>query len=214
MNRPRIVIADDHRLVGDAFAKLIAEAFEVVGVVGDGRQLIRAVQAFSPNAVILDIGMPLMNGLDATEELKRLSPETKIVVLTMSEDPQIATEALRRGASAFLIKAGAGAELIKALHEVMRGQTYITPRIAQKMRDEWERNPLVEGEKKLTSRQREVLQLLAEGQSMKEVGATLQIATRTVAFHKYKIMGDFRLRSNAELVRFALKKRVLPSEAA
>jgi len=214
MNRPRVVIADDHKLVAEAFAKLIEGEFEVVAVVGDGRQLIRSVQALLPDVVILDVAMPLLNGLDAAEQLKRMSPETKIVMLTMNEDPQIAAEAIRRGASAFLIKSGAGAELIKAVREVMRGQSYITPRIARKMREEWERNPEATGERKLTSRQREVLQLLAEGQSMKEVGATLQITTRTVAFHKYKIMGDFRLRSNAELVRFAIKELVVPREVA
>src|SRR5271154_1807339 len=185
MNRPRVVIADDHKLVAEAFAKLIEGEFEVVAVVGDGRQLIRSVQALLPDVVILDVAMPLLNGLDAAEQLKRMSPETKIVMLTMNEDPQIAAEAIRRGASAFLIKSGAGAELIKAVREVMRGQSYITPRIARKMREEWERNPEATGERKLTSRQREVLQLLAEGQSMKEEGATLQITTRTVAFHKY-----------------------------
>jgi DNA-binding NarL/FixJ family response regulator len=211
MARPRILIADDHKLVAEAFGKFIENECTVVGFAFDGRQLVEMARELMPDVAVLDIAMPLLNGIDAAERLKQVSPKIKIVVLTMNEDPTLAAELLRRDASAFLLKTSGGAELLRAVRDVMKGLKYVTPKIARLMEDEWVRNPVPEREVKLTARQREVLQLLAEGQTMKEVAATLRIATRTVAFHKYKIMGDFRLRSNAELVRLAIRERMLPA---
>ena len=209
MNRPRILIADDHTLVAEAFQKLIESQFEVVGIVADGRRLLSAARATEPDLVILDLSMPLLNGLDAAEHLRQLLPAVKFLILTMNEDAQLAGEALRRGASGYLLKSGAGSEMLRAIREVLKGGTYVTPRIARALADEWVRDPSTKNSHKLTPRQREVLQLLAEGQSMKEVAATLQITTRTVAFHKYKIMGDFQLHSNADLVQLAIREHML-----
>jgi DNA-binding NarL/FixJ family response regulator len=209
MPRLRVVIADDHKLVAEAFGKLLQRDFDIVGVCGDGRELLQAAAELAPDVAILDLGMPILNGMDATAHLRRALPKLKVLVLTMNDDPLIAAEALRRGASAFLLKTSGLAELTKAIREAMRGMTYITPQVARKMEDEWIRNPSAERETKLTSRQREVLQLLAQGQTMKEVAANLRIATRTVAFHKYKIMEDFRIRSNADLVQLAIREHML-----
>ncbi len=213
MKRPRILIADDHRIVAEALTKLVENEYEVVGIAGDGRRLVLAVKEFWPEVVIMDIAMPLLNGLDAADQLRLISPKTRVVILTMNHDLEIAGEALRRGAAGFLLKTSAGTELICALREVLRGNIYVTPRIAKGMQEQWAQNPNTEYKKKLTPRQREVLQLLAEGQTMKEAAFNLNIATRTVAFHKYKIMDDFRLRSNAELVQLAIKERILPVPA-
>jgi DNA-binding NarL/FixJ family response regulator len=213
VKRPRILIADDHRIVAEALTKLVELEYEVVGIAGDGRRLVLAVKEFWPEVVIMDIAMPLLNGLDAADQLKLISPKTRVVILTMNQDLEIAGGALRRGAAGFLLKTSAGTELISALREVLRGNIYVTPRIAKGMQEQWAQNPNTEYKKKLTPRQREVLQLLAEGQTMKEAAFNLNIATRTVAFHKYKIMDDFRLRSNAELVQLAIKERILPVPA-
>jgi DNA-binding NarL/FixJ family response regulator len=213
VKRPRILIADDHRIVAEALTKLVENEYEVVGIAGDGRRLVLAVKEFWPEVVIMDIAMPLLNGLDAADQLRQISPKTRIVILTMNHDLEIAAEALRCGAAGFLLKTSAGTELISALREVLRGNIYVTPRIAKGMQERWAQNPNTEYKKKLTPRQREVLQLLAEGQTMKEAAFNLNIATRTVAFHKYKIMDDFRLRSNAELVQLAIKERILPVPA-
>jgi len=209
MGRPRILLADDHTLVVEGFRKLLEPEFEIVGVAPDGRALLATTLREKPDVIILDIGMPLVSGIDAGRELKRLVPRTKLIVLTMNEDPDIAREALRHWASAYLVKKSAGTELIRAVREVLKGKSYVTPRLAQRLMDEFVRDPRVGRTKELTPRQREVLHLLAEGRTMKETADLLHLTPRTVAFHKYKIMEEFGLKTNSDLVRFAIRERVV-----
>jgi DNA-binding NarL/FixJ family response regulator len=209
MDRPRILIADDHTLVADAFKKSIEPEYHVVKIVADGRSLLIAAKELTPDLVLLDLGMPLLNGLDAGLELKKLLPKTKLIVLTMNEDPDVASKALRQWASGYLLKKSAGVELKKAISEVLLGHSYVTPSIAQKLMDEFIRDPRPDRARELTQRQRQVLQLLAEGRSMKEAAAVLDIAVRTIAFHKYRIMEDFGLKTNADLVRFAIREHII-----
>lgn len=209
MARPRILLADDHTLVVEGFRKLLESQFEIVGTVSDGRTLLTVAQQLKPDVIILDIGMPLLSGMDAGRELKRLVPRTKLIVLTMNEDPDIAREALRHWASAYLIKKSSGSELIKAVREVLKGKSYVTSRIAQRLMDEFVRDPRIGHTKELTPRQREVLHLLAEGRTMKETADLLHLTPRTIAFHKYRIMEEFGLKTNSDLVRFAIRERVI-----
>jgi DNA-binding NarL/FixJ family response regulator len=208
--KPRVLLADDHTLVVAAFIKLLEPEFEVVASVSDGRTLLAVAPQVKPDVAVIDIGMPLLNGMDAGRELKALLPRTKLIVLTMSEDYELAAEALHKWASGYLLKKSAGSELVKAIREVLKGNSYVTPQVAQRMFDDFVRDPRRDRVKTLTHRQREVLQLLAEGRAMKEVADLLHIATRTVAFHKYRIMEEFGLKTNSDLVRFAIKERVLP----
>jgi DNA-binding NarL/FixJ family response regulator len=211
MQKPTILIADDHTMIVDAFRKLLEPNYEIVGTVGDGLALLETAPLLKPSVVIIDIGMPRLNGLAAGQRLKQIIPKTKIIYITMNEDGDLASEALRLGASAYLLKSSAGAELLKALHETLRGGTYVTPLIKQAMEESFIRSPAPKGPaKKLTPRQIEVLQLLAEGRLMKEVAAVLGLTPRTVAFHKYRIMETFGIHSNAELIRFAVKNHILP----
>jgi DNA-binding NarL/FixJ family response regulator len=209
MAKPQLLLADDHTLVVEAFTKLLEDEFEIVKVVADGISLLREAPALKPDVVILDLGMPLLNGMDAGKELKRILPSTKIVVLTMSEDYELAAEALQHWASAYLLKKSAARELVKAIHEVLAHRTYITPRMAQRVLDEFVRDPRLDHRKHLTNQQRKVLQLLAEGKSMKEAGAALNISARTVAFHKYHLMEEHGLKNNSDIVMFAIKERVV-----
>jgi DNA-binding NarL/FixJ family response regulator len=209
MAKPRILLADDHTLIVEAFKKLLEPEFDVVGMVPDGRKLLQVAPALKPDVVLVDIGMPMLNGFDAGRQLKKLLPNVKLIVLTVNEDYDLATEALREWASGYLLKSSAGSELIKAIGYVLRGKQYVTPRIAKRQSEEFVRDPRSNGTKNLTLRQREVLQLLVEGRSMKEAAAELQVATRTVAFHKYRIMEEHGLRTNSDLVRFAIKQHVL-----
>jgi DNA-binding NarL/FixJ family response regulator len=209
MGKPRLLLADDHTLILEAFTRLLEDEFEIAGVVTDGISLLKEAPALKPDVVVLDLGMPRLNGMDAGKELKRLLPSTKIVVLTMSEDFELATEALRRWASAYLLKKSAGHELTKAIHEVLKHRTYVTPQIAQCILEEFVRDPRPDHKNHLTNQQRRVLQLLAEGLNMKEAAAALNISTRTVAFHKYQIMHEHGLKNNADIVMFAIKERVV-----
>ena len=212
MGQPRILIADDHTLVAEAFKTLLEPEYHVVQLVADGRSLLEAAKELKPDLVLLDLGMPILNGMDAGRELKKLLPRTKLLIVTMNEDADVASKALRKWASGYLLKKSAGVELKKAVSEVLNGQTYVTPSIAQKLVDEALHEPRRERAKELTQRQCQVLQLLAEGHSMKEAAAILDIAVRTIAFHKYRIMGDFGLKTNADLVRFAIREHII-SEA-
>jgi DNA-binding NarL/FixJ family response regulator len=169
-----------------------------------------AASELKPDVVVLDIGMPLLNGLDAARQLKRTMPEVKIVVLTINEDPDLAADAIRAGASCYLLKNSAASELLTAIDEAMRGRSYITPLVAKGLVDALARGPGESAEPALSSpRQREVLQLLAEGRTMKEIGRILKITPRTVAFHKYGMMKQLGVRSTAELVKTALKLGVV-----
>lgn len=205
----RILIADDHALVATAFAKLLESDFQVVGQVADGRALLEQAAKLKPDVVILDLGMPLLNGFDAGERLKQALPNAKIIVLTVSEDSDLAAEALHRWASGFLLKKSAAAELTKAVREVLKGNSYVTPFMTNKLVDKFVRDPRADQIKALTPRQREVLQLLAEGRTMKEVADVLKVTPRTVAFHKYRIMEEFGLKTNSELVLLAIKEHII-----
>ena len=210
MPRPRVMLADDHTILVEAFRKLLEPHYDVVGAVADGRSLLDIAPQLNPEVVILDIGMPLMNGLEAGLRLKEQMPNIKLVILTMNDDPDLAVEAMRCGASAYLLKNSAAEELLRAIQFALKGKTYITPLIAKGMQDSFIRNPEAKGQaKSLTPRQREVVQLLAEGKSMKEAASILKIKERTVAFHKYRAMEELNLTSSAELVQFAIKSKIL-----
>jgi DNA-binding NarL/FixJ family response regulator len=210
MKRPRVVLADDHRLLREAFAQLLEPACEVVGAVADGRALLAASKELRPDVVIVDVAMPLLNGLDAARQLKRLMPAVKIVFLTVSEDPDLAAEAFRVGASGFLLKNSAASELVQAIQEALQGRSYVTPQATQGLVGTFINAP-EDGKRpgELSPRQREVLQLLAEGHSMKEIGRILKITPRTVAFHKYTMMEELGIKSSAELVHFAVKQHLV-----
>ncbi len=209
MTRPRVLLADDHRLLREAFARLLEPDCEVVGAVGDGRDLLDAAPRLRPDVVVLDVAMPLMNGLDAARELKRVMPEVKVIFLTMNEDPDLAAEAFRVGASGFLLKHAAAAELVQAIQEVSRGRAYITPLATRGLVDTLlrPREPAPKAVD-LSHRQREVLELLADGHTMKEIASALKITPRTVAFHKYSMMEVLGIRTSAELIQYAVRARV------
>ena len=210
-NVPRVLIADDHTLVAEACRKLLEADYDVVQTVGDGRALVRAVAEFRPHLVIVDVAMPLLNGLDAAQQAKELVPSVKLIFLTMNHDADLAAEAFRRGASGYLLKTCAASELAIAVREVLRGKSYLSPMIAKDTVDFLIRQDkkFVDESDKLTERQREVLQLLAEGKCMKEVAAVLNLTTRTVAFHKYRIMEVLNVRTNAELVQYAIRNHLI-----
>jgi DNA-binding NarL/FixJ family response regulator len=206
MKRPRIVIADDHVLIAQALQHLLQADFDVVGVVSDGRALLTAAAELKPDVVVVDIGMPLLNGLDAGEQLKALHSEIKVIYLTQNREPRLAVEAFRRKASGYLLKDSAASELTTAIRQALQGRSYVSPMIARDMLDRASNASAGDtGGRELSSREREVLQLLAEGKSMKEVAALLEISPRTVEFHKYRIMGLLGVKTNAELVQYAIK---------
>jgi len=210
VKRPRVLLADDHRLLREAFVKLLEPECDVVGAVTDGRALLEAAPRLRPDVVVLDIAMPLLNGLDAARQLKRSMPSVKVIFLTVNEDPDLAAEAFRAGGSAFLLKNSAASELLQAIQDVIQGRSYVTPLATRDMVDNLLRpQETAAGTRELSPRQREVLQLLAEGRTMKEVAGILKITPRTVAFHKYSMMEEFGIKSSAELVQFAIKKRIV-----
>ncbi len=208
MRIPRVVLADDHALLLGAFEKLLAGQCEIVGKVSDGRALVAAADALKPDVVVLDIAMPLLNGLEAGRQIKRQMPDVKLIFLTMSEDVELAAEAFRAGASGYVLKRSATSELATAIQEAMLGRSYITPLITGGLVDSLLHPPETPGDG-LTSRQREVLQLLAEGRSMKEVASVLNLAPRTVAFHKYEMMKRLNVTSTAELIQYAVKHHIV-----
>jgi DNA-binding NarL/FixJ family response regulator len=210
-NRPRVLIADDHTLVAELCKKLLETEFEVVGIVGDGRALVREARNLKPDVVVLDITMPVLNGLDAGQKVQESLPRVKLVYLTMNSNPEVAAEAFRRGGSGFLLKTCASSELVVAVREVLRGATYMSSTMPKDTINFMRRQEkeMVGEEHRLTERQREVLQLLAEGKIMKEIGDTLNMTTRTVAFHKYRIMEVLGAKSSAELVRYAVRNHMV-----
>jgi DNA-binding NarL/FixJ family response regulator len=209
-HRARLLIADDHTLLAEACKNLLEPELNVVGIADNGRTLLRLAVELKPEVVILDIAMPQLNGLDAGEQIKRLLPATKLVYLTMNMSPEIAAEAFRRGASGYVVKSSAAAELIMAVRRVLRSETYLSPLITKETVDYLLRNGQSHaGEKRITHREREVLQLLAEGMSMKEIASILNLKPGTVAFHKYKIMERLGVKTNAELLRYAIKNHLI-----
>ncbi len=211
--RPRVLLADDHTLLLEAFEKLLEPDFSVVGAVSDGRALLSAAAQLKPDVIVLDISMPLLNGLDAARQIKQTMPGVKLVFLTMNENPDLASEAFRAGASGYLLKTSAASELTKAIEEALCGRSYVTPLIKQGLEESFVgRSDKKRGGAKLTSRQREVMQLLAEGRSMKEAAKILDVTPRTVAFHKYRMMERLHLKTNADLIQFAIREGVVPME--
>lgn len=208
MDRPRILIADN-ALVAEGFKSLIEPEYQVTGVVTDEKALLSVAAEMKPDVVLLDMDMSLQNGFDLGRELKKLVPGTKLILLAINDDPEGASKALCHWSSGYLLKKSADVELKRAVGEVLRGHSYVTPSIAQKLIDEFIRTPQQSQIKELTARQRQVLQLLAEGRSMKEAAVILNIAVRTVAFHKYRIMEDFGLKTNSDLVRFAMREHLI-----
>ena len=207
MTRPRILMADDHLMLLDAFRALLEPEFEVVGTVTDGRMLLEEFARLHPDVVLIDVAMPLLNGLDAGRQLKAQRRSVKLIYLTMNPDPDLAGEALRLGASGYVLKSSAANELKQAIHEALRGRSYITPLITRDVVGSLIDRRTTRHE--LTMRQREVLQLLAEGRSMKEAAAILDLTPRTVAFHKYRMMEQLRLKTTAELVQFAVRQGIV-----
>jgi DNA-binding NarL/FixJ family response regulator len=209
MSRPRVLLADDHTLLLEAFQKMLANDCEIVGTVSNGRDLVAAAARLQPDVVLLDIAMPLLNGVDATRQLKRDLPEVRIVVLTMNEDAELAAEAFRAGAAAYLLKRSAGPELLTAIREVMSGRFYMTPLVTEAVVGTMLQAPRTTPAQQLTPRQREVVQLVAEGHSLKEVGTILRISPRTAAFHKARAMEELGIRTTAELIQYALQNHLV-----
>jgi DNA-binding NarL/FixJ family response regulator len=211
MKKPRILLADDHVLVAEALRGMLASVYDVVGTVSDGRSLLDAAMTLKPDLIVVDIGMPQLNGLDATRQIKRLLPHVKVIVLTMNEESVLVVEAFRAGAAGYLLKHCAPRELLQAIEEVLKGASYLSPRITGGAVAAMLRSGIVKPEEGcgLTPRQREVIQLLAEGRSMKEIADVLTISLRTVAAHKYRIMEQLEISTNAELYRYAVKHQIV-----
>jgi len=210
MKRPRVVLADDHPLMMDALKNLLEPDFEIVGTFTDGHALVEGAPKLNPNAIVLDIGMPTMNGLSAGERLKKLLPSVKLVYLTQNIDQDMAREAFQLGASAYVIKSSAGSDIVRALQEALRGGSYVTPVLTKGMVGSVIKNFKQEKRtNRLTLRQKEVLQLLAEGHSMKGVAFVLNVSPRTVAYHKYTMMEHLSIRSSAELIEYAIKRSLV-----
>jgi len=211
MTRTRVLLADDHTIVAEGIASLLEPEYELVGRVQNGRDLLRAAEELSPDVIVTDISMPLLNGIEALRQLKKAKPDVRVVFLTVHADITYVTEAFRAGASGYVLKQSAAEELRLAIREVAEGRTYVTPLIASDRLDD-----LLEADQAaeslavvLTPREREVLQLLAEGRSVKEIAAVLDISPRTVEFHKYNVMEKLGLRTTAELTQYAIKHGIV-----
>ena len=206
MARVRVLLADDHTLFCNLLRDLLEPVYEVVGSVSDGRELLKAAGALDPDVVLADIGMPSLNGLDAGRRLKQANPKIKLIYLTMNNNVEYAREALQAGASAFILKNSKSSELLRANRDALKGVSYMAPEIRQAMNEIFVRDPkAVDRPQHLTDRQREVLQMLAEGRSLREIAALLKISYRTVRFHKVRIMEELGISKNAELVKYAMK---------
>ncbi len=208
MDRPRILIADDV-LVAETLRSLIEPEYQVMSVVTDVPSLLTAAAEMKPDVILMDMDMSLRNDFDVGTELKKLLPGTKLILLATNDDPDVASRALRRCSSGYLLKSSANVELKRAIRDVLRGHSYITASVVEKLIGEFVRVPQQVRTKELTKRQRQVVQLLAEGHSMKEAAEVLSIAVRTIAFHKYRIMEDFGLKTNSDLIRFAMREHLI-----
>jgi DNA-binding NarL/FixJ family response regulator len=209
--KSRILVADHNTMVAEGLAKLLEPEFEIVGLVVDGRALFESASRLRPNVVILDLSMPEFGGEDSGRRLKQLLPAAKIVVLSSIEDHKMATEVLHSWASAFILKRSAPREIVEAVREVLKGNSYSTVRLDQESEVRGVSDERLRQSRDLTVRQREVLQLLAEGRTMKEVANILGVTARTVAFHKYKIMQRLGLKNNSDLVRLAIRAHLIPA---
>jgi DNA-binding NarL/FixJ family response regulator len=211
MKKPRVLLADDHQIVLEGLKSLLEREFEVVGSVGDGRTLVEQAAILHPDVIVADISMPQLNGIEAARQVKKTNRNIKIVFLTMHLDATYAANAFEAGASGFVLKHSAPAELTTAIHDAMKGQTYVSPLIAGDLIRTYREGDLPEKDlfKKISPRQREILQLLAEGKSGKEIAAILNISARTVEFHKYRMMEQLNIKTSAELVQYAVKHGIL-----
>jgi DNA-binding NarL/FixJ family response regulator len=207
MKALRVLLADDHAIVLEGLRHILEPEFEIVGEVGDGRSLVSVALMFRPEIIITAISLPLLNGIEAAREIRRINRKVRIIFLTMHADPSYAVEALDAGGSAYILKSAAVAEILLAIREVLNGRVFVSPSINKEvLRVQMERTGRRdEAQTGLTPRQREVLRLLAEGKSLKEVAAALEISVKTVEFHKYRIMTQLGIRTNAEMTKYAVK---------
>ena len=207
MARPRVLIADDHKIVVEGLKKMLQHDFDIAGTVEDGRELITSVEKHHPDVIIADVSMPMLNGIDAVRQIKKVHKTIKVVFLTMQLDVAYAVSAFKVGASGYVLKHSAPDELVTAIREALKGRTYVTPLIAGKLLQAYEEGSHTQTDtaRSLTPRQREVLQLLAEGYSAKEIATILNISLKTVEYHKYRMMEDLGIKTLAELVRYAVK---------
>ncbi len=211
MSRVRVLLADDHKIVAEGLRSLLEPEFDLVGIAEDGRELVIKAQDLKPDVIVADITMPSLNGIEALEQLKKGGLNAKVIFLTMHQDVMYARRAFEAGASGFVLKHSAPEELLTAIHEALNGRTYVTSMIAGELMKSYKDKPDISKDAfgKLTSRQREVLQLLAEGKSAKEIAHILHISTRTVEFHKYHMMEELGIESSAELVQFAIRHGII-----
>jgi DNA-binding NarL/FixJ family response regulator len=211
MSRARVLIADDHQILAEGVRGLLEPEFEVVGVVADGRQLLTAAKKLRPDVIVADVTMPSLNGIEAAAQLRDAGVTVKVVFLTMHRDVAYARQALKAGASGFVLKHSVSSELVAAIREALRGRTYITPMIAGELLRSYQDGGAEASDlaQRLTARQREVLQLIAEGRSAKEVAAVLTISTRTAEVHKARILEALGLQNTAELVRYAIRNSII-----
>jgi DNA-binding NarL/FixJ family response regulator len=213
MSKPRVLLADDHTLVLEGFKKLLEEHCQVVGSVEDGRSLLDAAKRLRPDIVVLDISMPQLNGLDAARRLRKMVPQARLIFVTVHADQDYVNQAFKAGASAYLLKRSAGSELRQAIDAVMKGNYYVTSLIAKNLVQSVisDTEPDIGGEGRLPMRQREILQLVAEGRTLKEIASTLGLSPKTVEYHKSKLMEQLGLHTTAELTKYALAHGLTPS---
>ena len=215
MKKARVLIADDHSILLAGLKKLVEDTYEVVGTVEDGRALIEAAERLKPDLIVMDISMPLLNGLDAARQLKKLQPDSKLLFLTMHSSPAYAAEAFKAGASGYLLKQSAASELTQAIEAVLRGQAYLTPAITRQVLEtalQPSQPALKHSLAALTPRQREVLQLIAEGKGTKDVATLLKVSVKTVEFHKSRLMEQLDLHSTPALIKFAIAEGLVSAE--
>ena len=211
MNRPRVLLADDHPLFLAGLGSLVETECEVVGTLSDGRALLEAASRLKPEVIVLDISLPLLNGIDAARQIKKEQPEAKILFLTMHANLAYLKDALAAGASGYLLKTSAREELLGALRDVLRNRIHVSPGFGEQIVDQFERRPrsFTGSQSVLTARQREILQLVAEGRTAKEIATILSVSVQTVAFHKHQIMEKLGLRTTAELTKYAIHEGIV-----
>jgi DNA-binding NarL/FixJ family response regulator len=214
MKRARVLLADDHQIVAEGLRSLLETEFDIIGMVSDGRALVEMAQQLRPEVIVADISMPLLNGIEATRQVKRVAPKTRVIVLTMHADATYAARAIEAGAEGYVLKHSATAELVTAVREALQGRVYVSPRIANALPQVSIDRPQPQDNPPLTPRQREVLQLLAEGYSAKKIAAILGISSRTAEFHKYRMMEMLKVNTGAELIRYAIGHGIILTEMA
>jgi DNA-binding NarL/FixJ family response regulator len=211
MRKIRVLLADDHKIVLEGLKGLLEPEFDLVGIVEDGRTLVKEAERLEPDVIVADISMPLLNGIEAVRQIKKTDDQIKVVFLTMHPDVAYATMAFEAGASGYVLKRSASRELITAIKDAMKERTYVTPMIAGELLQSYKKTQPGQDvfNKKLTRRQGEILQLIAEGHPTKEIANRLHISPRTVETHKYKMMRDLKLKTNADLIKYAIKQGII-----